>query len=88
MQRQGLDTAAVQFLFDDDLKNVSDFIVWLTQCERVTSTDGSSVWLDALRVQEVLCGKRQKLRLKSPEKRCIEVGENDEGLWTFEYEMW
>ena len=35
--------AAAQFLFDDDLENVCDSIVGLTQCERVTSTDGSSV---------------------------------------------
>ena len=35
---------AVKFLFHDDVKNVSDFIVGLTECERVTSTDGSSVW--------------------------------------------
>ena len=26
------------------VKNVCDFIVGLTECERVTSTDGSSVW--------------------------------------------
>jgi hypothetical protein len=34
----------VQSLIDDDVNNVGYFIVGLTQCERVTSTDGSSEW--------------------------------------------